>query len=53
MFNIINCDICLATEDECNKCTRKKDVDRKKGATEKWKQHREKEKETLPNYSLM
>lgn len=51
MFNIINCDICLATEDECNKCTRKKDVDRKKGAI--WKQHREKEEETLPNYSLM
>ena len=52
MFNIINCDICLATEDECNKCTRKKDViRRKKGAT--WKQHREKEEETLPNYSLM
>lgn len=53
MFNIRNCDICLATEDECNKCTRKKDVViKKRGATWK-KQHREKEEETLPNYSLM
>ena len=53
MFNIVNCDICLATEDECNRCTRKKkEVKRKKEATWRYRE-KEEEEETLPNYSLM